>query len=192
MPSHSASRQSPGSRGRKPISIPLNLFFQKFLPYLGVSHSVCEALEGLDDERVADFISNITDKELGFRNQYLLSEIVSKFATGKTSADTYAAAVRRFDEAEDRCKETNLRFWSGAVRHSPHYPLILEARAQILSLIDSEPSLEEVSTYFDWGPGATTRLSRRRCDQAHKYSGSPESTAGNLMLAKAAICSIPL
>jgi hypothetical protein len=41
--------------------------------------------------------------------------------------------------------------------------------------------------HFDFGPGATTRLPRRKSDAAYKYSGNPETTIGCAILADAAI-----
>lgn len=186
------SRSSQSRRSRavnQPISIPLNLFFQKFLPLVGCNNGLPE---GLDDDATADFICGNHFAGVDRKVEYLLSEVVSKFSTGKTSSASYAEAKRRFWLAEDRCKDTNLRFWSGRIRHSPCYPAILQARKQIYDLLGPEPCLGEVERYLGWGPGATTRLPRRRSDSAYKYSGKPESTAGNLVLASAAICSVPL
>lgn len=127
-----------------------------------------------------------------FRAAYLAKEVFSKYSDGSTSEFTKSEAYRRFNEAEHQCGITNKSFWNGTVRHSPHWHLILDAREQILRLIGASPCLDEVSAGFDWGPGATTRLTRSQSDAAYKFSGQPETTAGNLVFAHAAIRMSPL
>jgi hypothetical protein len=55
-----------------------------------------------------------------------------------------------------------------------------------------EFSWDDASVHFGWGPGASTRLPRRRSDAAFKYSGRPDTTIGNAILANACIMRSPL
>lgn len=187
MPPLLKRRPSNRSKDRKVPSIPLHLFFKKLLPAL----SRVEECPSIDDNSVASWATCFASEERT-SVQYLLSEILSKFSDGSTSDATFAKAAERFWLAEQKCKETNEAFWSGRVRQSPLFPVIVRAREQMHGLLGESPRLEEVAKYFGWGPGATTRLPRRRADAAHKYSGKPETTAGNLRYAAAAVCSVPL
>ena len=124
--------------------------------------------------------------------KYLLQECFSKYAEKGDSVRTFEKAMMRFKEAEGMCQETNESFWTSRIRSNPTWPVIQLAQEHLWRLIGSVPDLNEVAKYFDFGPGATTRLRRRQADAAYKFSGKPETTAGNLVLAHAAICHVAL
>ena len=96
----------------------------------------------------------------------------------------------RFHRAERSCFEINQRSkeqW----RNSPFLREIVLAR-KIASKILGPFDWDQAARYFGWGPGATSRLTRRKSDAAHKYSGSPHATIGNAILANAVIRHTPL
>lgn len=120
---------------------------------------------------------------------YLLAEMMSKFDDGTESPEKEKTTWDRFHEAEHLCFETNQRLAVSGFT-GPYEPTISLARklaAKILGRFD----LDAVADGFGWGPGASTRLPRRQSDAAYKYSGNPETTIGNAILADAAIRHIP-
>lgn len=139
---------------------------------------------GCTVERPVDWTSEDT-----FAISYLFSEILSKYDDGKPSPAKDETTWRRYREAEASCFETNQRL---AVSGFPnrHLPVILRAR-ELISKILGEFSWDDCEPYMGWGPGASTRLRRRESDAAYKYSGKPETTAGNSILGYTAICRIP-
>jgi hypothetical protein len=92
--------------------------------------------------------------------------------------------MQRFEEAESSCREANVRLkhW----RKSPwsrEIALAIQTASNTLGPFD----WNEAAKYFRWGPGATTRLTRRKSDAAYKYSGNPHATIGNAVLANTVI-----
>lgn len=123
---------------------------------------------------------------------YLLGELLSKFDPGdKAGAERRStSALEKFRDAERQCYETNQRFRGLGVFSDSTRAAILLASG-FASRVLGEFSWDSASKYFGWGPGASTRLSRRNSDAAYKFSGIPETTYGNAALADAAICSVP-
>lgn len=120
---------------------------------------------------------------------YLFSEFASKLDDGKNNSLKEEVALEKFKAAEHVCFETNQRLAVSGFR-GPYEPAMLLARkfaAQILGRFDWNVAAEE----FGWGPGASTRLPRSKSDAAYKYSGNPETTIGNAILADAAIRGVP-
>lgn len=129
-----------------------------------------------------------------FAITYLFDELLSKLRLGKSSEVTARAAVRRFQEAEEMCQETNKRLKSPSrftTSESGDNSLLECARQKIEALL-GDLDLDEVASGMSWGPGASTRIRRRSSASAYKYSGRPESTIGNAILANAAIAAFPL
>jgi hypothetical protein len=91
----------------------------------------------------------------------------------------------RFDKAEQSCFEINQRSemqW----RQSP-YARELNLARKIASRILGPFDWDQAARSFGWGPGATTRLTRRKSDAAHKYCGNPHATIGNAVIANTVI-----
>lgn len=130
-----------------------------------------------------------------FAVTYLFEEILSKFDDGLPSPEKERATWERFSAAEEACLRTNERLLHDKTGYSVSsqsvWSQINEARRKI-SRVLGDFDWNEAAHGFSFGPGATTRLPRRRADRAYKYSGTPETTPGNLALAYAAISSIPL
>jgi hypothetical protein len=121
------------------------------------------------------------------RGSLLMREVFSKYDDGKPSKDKEERTWERFHEAEDLCRDSNFQI-PKTFRHSPFWRNVsMRLRGTLGSF-----SWDECARYFAFGPGATTRLTRARAAAAYKYSGRPESTSGNAVLASCAIRMNPL
>lgn len=121
------------------------------------------------------------------RGSLLIREVFSKYDDGKPSPEKEMTTWKRFREAEDLCHDSNLQI-SKTFRYCPFWRAVAMRIKETLGRF----SWDECSRYFDFGPGATTRLTRRESSAAYKYSGKPESTSGNAVLASCAIRMNPL
>lgn len=131
-----------------------------------------------------------------FRVAYLSSELFSKFDPGLKAQDELRrnAAIVRFKEAEERCRQANVRLstmesrplFKGVTTSS-----VIFTAARKISYLLGDPDLDEIAEGFGFGPGATTRLSRRRSDPYYKFSGNPETTVSNAPFALAALRQVP-
>jgi hypothetical protein len=134
-------------------------------------------------------VPNLSEDPTSALGSYLLSEMMSKFDDGRKNPLKEKTTWEKFHEAEVRCFETNQRLtvqgFSGPYEHA-----ISRART-ICSKILGSFSWDLAEGWFGWGPGASTRLPRSKSDAAYKYSGSPESTIGNAILANTAIRRVP-
>jgi hypothetical protein len=117
-------------------------------------------------------------------SSYLLAEFLSKYDDGVVRPEKEEATWKRFREAEDLCFETNQRL---TVSGFGPYQQAMELARKLTDRILGPFDWDQAAKYFDFGPGATTRLPRRRSDAAYKYSGQPETTAGCAILADTAI-----
>ncbi len=120
---------------------------------------------------------------------YLLSEFASKLDDGKNDASKERTSLEKFREAERLCFETNQRLAVSGFTGQFEQAMVLARKvaAKILGRFDWDVAAEG----FGWGPGASTRLPRTKSDAAYKYSGTPETTIGNAILADAAIRHVP-
>ena len=123
---------------------------------------------------------------------YFASEWLSKLDDRDKSRKSARLATTwdRFKEAESLCFKVNQEF-ARSWRNSPYSREINLAR-KIASKILGPFDWDSAARGFGWGPGATTRLTRRLSDAAHKYSGSPHATIGNAVLANAVLDWTPL
>lgn len=121
---------------------------------------------------------------------YLANDLFTKFDDGKPSPAKVENTWKRFHEAERLCFETNQRLIHASLDgiYGPAIQLARKLMDRILGRFDWDAAAEG----FGWGPGASTRLPRRRSDAAYKFSGNPETTVGCAILADAAIRRIPL
>ena len=122
------------------------------------------------------------------RGSLLIRELFSKYDDGKPSPEKEAKTWERFHEAEQSCRLANQRIERWVWTEQPYWVAV---RARIRKVLGSF-SWDECSRFFAFGPGATTRLTRKESFAAYKYSGIPESTIGNAVLASCAIRTIPL
>lgn len=121
------------------------------------------------------------------RSSLLIRELYSKYDDGKPSEEKSSTTWKRFQEAEVQCQNTNRHFYETANRD----PFWVGVRRRIWSALGAF-NWDTAARYFGFGPGSTTRLTRREAFAAYKYSGIPESTVGNAVLASCAIRMIPL
>jgi hypothetical protein len=94
-----------------------------------------------------------------FRDDYFVSEYLSKYEGHNTGIDTKQVALDGFKAGEEQCKLANdriNRLISGEDETSNHlWPLIQRARDLILDCIGSKPDLEAFARYCKWGSGST-------------------------------------
>lgn len=131
-----------------------------------------------------------------FAYAYLFSEVFSKFDDGKPSPEKSRVTWERFHAAEEQCRLSNE--FLKAERSSRRFFAredgqgLLWSAAQKIRSILGDFNWDDAETYFGWGPGASTRLPRRRANAAYKYSGRPDSTIQNAALGTACIMRSPL
>ena len=135
------------------------------------------------------FLSDVGDLRR-YAVDYFASEWLSKLDDGKRSPQKESTTWERFSQAESSCFETNQRLKREWV-FSP-WEQEISLASKIASKVLGNFDWDEAARGFGWGPGATTRLNRRKSDAAHKYSGNPHSTIGNAILANAVIRWSPL
>lgn len=120
------------------------------------------------------------------RGSLLLREVFSKFDDGKPSEDKQKTTWERFHEAEQSCQVTNRTFPSRT-----RDPFWVSVKSRIRDVLGPF-NWDECAKFFAFGPGATTRLTRAESAPAYKYSGIPESTSANAVLASCAISMVPM
>lgn len=125
-----------------------------------------------------------------FEKSYLFSEMLSKFDDGQKNPEKDVTTWAKFHEAERLCFETNQRLYQNGLFKGPYKQAMVLAR-KISDRILGRFDWDAAEDGFGWGPGASTRLPRRKSDAAYKFSGNPESTIGNAALAHTAICRVP-
>ncbi len=127
-----------------------------------------------------------------FAWDYLCVELAGKYPYFDLKIDREAVALSKFVESEALCSLTNQRIRETCYgARSPFHSQLWGARRKIARLLGPF-AWSEAELHFGWGPGATTRLPRHRSDASEKYSGLPETTSSNAMLARCAIRSKPL
>lgn len=138
------------------------------------------------------WLSYHTSVEDRFAIDYLATELFSKFDDGVPSPEKRKKAVRRFIEGETLCSLTNCKFSplpSGQVpawleedlflseSYAPEDSHVFRRARQIIGrILGAFPGWEKVLQYADFGPGATTRLPRRKADRSNKWAGRPHAT----------------
>lgn len=117
------------------------------------------------------------------------ASLLSKFDDGDSSSSTAreTAAFQKWRAAEEQCLTTNVTFANRDSAEWRSVQPILFSAARKISRCLGDFCWNEVSRGFAFGPGATTRLGRKRRSYAHKFSGTPETTLDNLALAEACI-----
>lgn len=122
------------------------------------------------------------------RGSLLIRELFSKYDDGKPSPDKESNTWERFHEAERSCLTTNQRIAKWTLHRDLFWRMVACRIRDVLGRFD----WNEAARFFAFGPGSTTRLPRRKSSAAYKYSGKPESTIGNAILARTAIAVRPL
>lgn len=122
------------------------------------------------------------------RGSLLIRELFSKFDDGKPSPTKEIETWKKFYEAEASCQTINDQISAWDWTEKPFWVSVRSRIADVLGRFD----WDECAKFFAFGPGGTTRLTRRESAAAYKYSGIPESTIGNATLATCAIAMLPI
>ncbi len=132
-----------------------------------------------------------------FRREYLGSVMFSKFDDGSSKGAEIrkSKAIDKFMTMEAFCSTTNtfleacppLYFEKGITAHA----VIHTARRKIEQLL-GDFDWSKVERWFDFGPGSSTRIPRRRATLVNKFSGKPEVTSNCADLARAYFDAHPL
>lgn len=132
---------------------------------LGTQHSllVARLLEQGEHEKVARLSLDPHDyRDLpvsSFRDDWLVTEYLSKYKGLVTGIDTERVALDSFAAAEKQCAEANSRLRdTDALLQSPWLRVILRAQRKIQCCIGTHPKWSKLLTGFRWGQGATSTL----------------------------------
>ncbi len=132
--------------------------------------------------------SSTTSRAERFAIDYLAEEMYSKYDDGVKSKEKRTKAISRFDEGELLCAFTNFKFSPLPSGQVPEWldeksdlapdlrEVITRARRNISRVLGEFPGWESVLKGMDFGPGATTRLSRRHAGKSNKWAGRPHAT----------------
>ncbi|DAD50642.1 RNA-directed RNA polymerase [ssRNA phage SRR6960507_5] len=96
-----------------------------------------------------------------FRDDYLVTEYLSKFEGLNTGVDTAKAALTAWLAAEDVCKATNDRIrsiYDGAEHPTEILDIVSRAQQKIEGCIGTHVKWSKMLSRFKWGPGATSSL----------------------------------
>lgn len=96
-----------------------------------------------------------------FRDDYLVTEVLSKYKGLRTGIDTEQAALTSFMDGEERCNQTNSRLTSNAPEWCDWDRAIKYAQHIIREAIGDKPSWLGLQNRFRWSNGATATLSRK-------------------------------
>lgn len=121
------------------------------------------------------------------RGSLLLRELFSKYDDGKPSPEKEKVTWKRFQVAETLCTETN-SIVPKTFGFDPFWRAVAWRIREVLGTF----RWDECARFFEFGPGGTTRLTRAKAARAYKYSGRPETTLGNAVLASCAISMKPI
>lgn len=126
-----------------------------------------------------------------FRDLYLLKEVLRKYPGFDLGVDTQAAAIASFREDEQLNAQTNDRLATYDAE-KPHVCCILDAAARKAVRVLGKFSWERFLEGLRFGPGATTRLSRKNAQVARKLSDPPHVTWSAYNLAREVLSVTPM
>lgn len=117
--------------------------------------------------------SNIADA----RDSLAAVSFLSKATFLNLGIDKEAVAMEKFVEAESVCADTNSRILSGSYRNATT-PFIIDLMKGIVEkVLGDVPDVDEFADGCNWGPGATTMLSRRNACHPTKYESESHITS---------------
>lgn len=162
----------------------------QFVEKLGTLFGVKTRYEGPGPIGAVDAGGAFNPGGVSFAVSYLFEELMSKFDDGKTSAAKEEKCLQRWQEAEELCLETNERFkersflYQGSTK--PGYTpaaALWRARRKMEWLL-GEYSDEVIVDGCGFGPGATSRLPRRKSHLSHKIGGIPHAAPATVSFAR--------
>lgn len=131
-----------------------------------------------------DWLSSDTSRSERFAINYLAEEMYSKFDDGVKSSAKRVRAIARFNDAETLCALTNCKFsplpggqtpgWLEepdllADGFSPEDSAVFRRAQHLIGrLLGAFPGWDAVLAKANFGPGATTRLSRAKAHRSNK------------------------
>lgn len=130
-----------------------------------------------------------------FREDYLITSILSKYPFLDVSIDREAEAIKKFLQAEEQCAEANLRLkesYAGGNKHHQWLSEILYLAQRKIGNLLPEFSWEAALPFCGFGPGSSLTLNRAHGDAYYKFGNlMPTTTAGNAGIAGWVISTIP-
>ena len=106
--------------------------------------------------------ANYLDNEFHrFRDDYLVTEYLSKFEGLNTGVDTEAVALEAWLASEETCRRTNERIrgiYDGSDIPAEVLDIVSRAQSKIEGCIGTHVKWAKVLNRFKWGPGATSSL----------------------------------
>lgn len=108
-----------------------------------------------------------------FSKDYLVASLLKKFKGLKTGINKEDVALRKFTKSEEDCRSTNERFKTLASWDTPRLHSYLHAAQRKIARLLGPFSLFSVSPGYDWGPGATYELPRRKAHVDSKICELP-------------------
>jgi len=106
-----------------------------------------------------------------FRNDYLITEYLSKFEGLDTGVDREQVALETWQQAEEKCRATNLRIRTLYDRDdipAVTLDILLRAQQKIESCIGARVKWSAMLNRFRWGPGSTATLKSVAAGLDHK------------------------
>ncbi|DAD50306.1 RNA-directed RNA polymerase [ssRNA phage Gerhypos.1_22] len=165
---------------------------------LGTSlgQTASDLLERGDFEAVLQLAVNPLDYDCAdsFRDDYFVTEHLSKFPNFDVGIDRVAVALEKFRKAEQDCLEANHRLSSHYGKASTTLSVasyLYTAQRKIARLLGPF-SWDEAEQHFGFGPGSSTSLKRSRGDAYWKFGASrPHVTKECMALAWTAVRRLP-
>jgi len=117
----------------------------------------------------------------GFRDDYLVTKVISKSNHIPTGIDLREKALEKFYEGEELCKQTNVRL--AANTSPPLFHKISELVEQTIGNL-SKRDLDFIETRFRHGPGATFGTKGMGSVRSDKYRQQPTLTANLVSFAR--------
>lgn len=180
-------------------------------PLIGRKQSVllCSLLEVLNHDLGSRFGKDVLDPAKGlfpevdplkysssgsFADDYMLSEVLSKYPFKIPGVDREAVALAKFKDSEQQCSLANetvgVNTWLSSYHDSGRsvswHAVIETARLKVLHLLGSF-SWNQVEVHCNFGPGASTSLLRNRSDAFYKFGSKPDVTEDCMLLGWAAV-----
>jgi len=187
--------------GRRPANVVVPFDAAELLPLLfrGVGGRFCDEISSACASGPVPFEREIDPRAYScpdsFRGDYLLATLLSKYDDEESSEAKKQAAFEKFLQSESSCASTNrrfARFVGGPLSRGVTVEAVLFTASRKISNLLGVLDLDEVAKGFGWGPGASTRLSRRQSDAWYKFQGNPETTPNNVVFADAVFQHSPL
>lgn len=171
------------AHGSANVAVPLNgaWFIGKFSELLGGPFS--EEIRNTCRTDWAPFERELRPESYScpdsFKRDYQLGMMLSKFDDGKSSQAKAASALEKFQLAEELCAQTNRNFANfvgGPLQTGLTVEAVLFTAQRKIAKLLGQIDWDVIASGFDFGPGASTRLPRRRADTWYKFQGKPEAT----------------